>query len=369
MVRLSSLIETGESIKNGLKFVPVPRGIIRTYSLYSLADRDAYFNWKELALRFLQLYSPGDAPRFTEYSVKFEDCYQPSYVSNMIGILRACEALPSEKMYEAESANDRESEIEKVIGLEQTYTIERDMSGVNSSQAIDAFHFWHAEACVLFDKWFYPSDEDFSKFQSIDGGGNGYTLNNEYNRIYSPYRKLMSRLEEGRDIKSVHQSRPSTRPMAKEGTPSKKLSIFISYSHSDKRWLEKLKKQLKVLLKYSESIEYWEDTKLRGGDKWKEEITAAIEKANVAILLVSTDFLASDFISNDELPPILRKAQEEGTCILPLIVAPCEYEISELGDFQAVNSPDKTLADLGKDEAAIERVFLELNKCIKGLLV
>ena len=60
--------------------------------------------------------------------------------------------------------------------------------------------------------------------------------------------------------------------------------------------------------------------KLKGGDKWREEITKAIDKANVAILLVSTAFLASDFISSDELPPILRKAQDEGTIVLPLIV-------------------------------------------------
>lgn len=368
MVRLSSLIEIGESIKNGLSYVPPAHGIIRVYSLYRLADQDAYYNWKELVLRFLHSYSQGEVQRFMDYSVKFEECYLPSYISNMIGILRACEALPSERMIEVESINARESEMEKVNGFEQNYLVDIELSGDNSSRAIDSFHNWHAAACVLFDKWFYPSDEDFSKFQNIDGGGNGYVLKNEYNRIYTPYRKLMSRLEEGRDIKQVHQSRPTVRALSQEGVVSNKLNIFISYSHSDKRWLEKLKKHLKVLTKYSESIKYWEDTKLRGGDNWRDEITAAITKANVAILLVSTDFLASDFIASDELPPILRKAQDEGTCILPIIVAPCEYEISELGGFQAVNSPDKTLADLRNDDAAIERVFLELNSRLKSLL-
>lgn len=124
---------------------------------------------------------------------------------------------------------------------------------------------------------------------------------------------------------------------------------------------------LKALSKIYD-VEYWEDTKLRGGDKWREEITNAIQKTNVAILLVSTAFLASDFITSDELPPILRKAEEEGTRVLPLIVAPCEFEDSELGDFQAINNLDKTLADMGNDNAAIDRVFLELNRNIKSLL-
>ena len=149
---------------------------------------------------------------------------------------------------------------------------------------------------------------------------------------------------------------------------SKKINIFISYAHSDKKWLERLQKHLKVLSKYFESVDYWDDTKIKGGDKWKKEIENAIKKANVAILLVSTDFLSSDFISTDELPPLLRKAEEEGTRILPLIVSPCAFTMSEISDFQAVNNPEKTLADMASDEAAVERVYLELIKNIQELL-
>ena len=368
MIKLASLIENGEDIKKGLTFVPAPRGVLRPYSVYSLADQDAYYNWKELVLKFLRIYSPSDVQRFTEYTTQFEDNYLPKYFSGMVGILRACDELPSEKINEEEVVSARETDVEKVKQFERSYLNDREIYGENSSQAVNSFFGWHAEASVLFDKWIYPSEEDLTIFQTIDGGGNGFVLSNEYNRIYTSYRKLMSRIEEGRNIKLALSPRSIERTAPKEVGIGKKLNIFISYSHSDKRWLDRLKKHLKVLTKYSESIEYWEDTKLRGGDKWRDEITAAIKKANVAILLVSTDFLASDFITNDELPPILRKAQDDGTCILPLIVAPCEYEISELGDFQAVNSPDKTLADFGDNEAAIERVFLEFNKSLRVLL-
>lgn len=123
-----------------------------------------------------------------------------------------------------------------------------------------------------------------------------------------------------------------------------------------------------MLSRYFDNIEYWDDTKIKGGDKWKKEIEDAIKKANVAILLISTDFLSSDFISTDELPPLLRKAEEEGTRILPLIVSPCAFTLSEISDFQAINNPEKTLADMGSDEAAIERTYLELVKSIKDLI-
>jgi hypothetical protein len=214
----------------------------------------------------------------------------------------------------------------------------------------------------------YPTDEDWVKFRNINAGQNGFGLSTEYDKIYSPYQKLMSRLKDGRDIKRPPHARALVKNRDGKGDPQNKINIFISYSHADSQWLELLKTHLKALKKYYENIEFWEDTKLRGGDKWREEITKAIDNANVAILLVSTDFLASDFITSDELPPILRKAEEEGTRILPLIIAPCEYEDSELGDFQAINSPDRTLADLGNDKAAIDRVYLDLNKEIKSLV-
>ena len=362
---IKDLINQGKSIKTTIRYVPAPEGVIRTYEVYRPEDMDGYFRWKEISIRFLQLYSPADHERFVKYSVEFEKHFKPRYISNMIGVLEACEAIPSERMNQMNDTQERNEEMNRVQELEKIYVRMAEESTIHKSGT--AFHDWHAAACVLFDKWFYPSEEDWVKFQSIDGDGNGYVLSREYDRIYSSYKKLMARLEDGRGLKSSVHSQDVAQTF-KRLSQANKLSIFISYAHADEKWLERLKKHLKVLSKYSDSIEYWEDTRLRGGDKWREEITDAISKANVAILLISTDFLASDFITSDELPPILRKAQEDGTRILPLIVSPCSFELSELSEFQAINSPDRTLADIGNDEAAIERVYLELVKTIQGLL-
>lgn len=369
-MNIRELIEEGHDIQKGLKYVYPGDYVIRTYDVYELSDDNEYYKWKECAIRFLQLYSPNDIERFIKYSEDFEKHhYIPRYISNMIGVLEACEALPSEKITLLNEAQERNNEIAKVEELEQDYLNYRKVGSakVNSPAASDAFRKWHASASVLFDKWVYPTDEDWVKFQSIDVGGNGISLSIEYGTIYTPYKKLMAKLKDGRGLKGMYagkQAERSSRRVVSGG----RVNIFISYSHADEKWLGRLKKHLKVLAKYSGNIEYWEDTKLRGGDKWREEITKAIGNANVAVLLVSTDFLASDFISSDELPPILRKAEEDGTRILSLIVSPCEFIDSELGEFQAINDPERTLADLGTDEAAIDRVFLELNKNIKGLI-
>lgn len=367
---IEDLIKQGKAIEQGLTYEHSPEGVMRLYDVYRLADIDDYFRWKEHSIRFLHLYYPTDQQRFVKYSEDFEKHhFLPCFISNMVGVLDACAALPSEKMEQLKETQNREEEIGTVEELEQEYLSYRNKGNaiINTMNASNAFRAWHASACILFDKWFYSTDEDLIKFQDIDAGGNGFSLSSEYGRIYSPYMKLMARLKDNRNLKGPSISKQSIHSLKKpEGNG--KVNIFISYSHADEKWLKLLQKNLKVLAKYSGKIEYWVDTNLRGGDKWREEITKAIEAANVAILLVSTDFLASDFITSDELPPILRKAEEDGTRVLPLIVSPCEFVDSELGEFQAINDPERTLADLGNDEAAVSRVFLELNKNIKGLL-
>src|SRR5579871_4005742 len=118
-------------------------------------------------------------------------------------------------------------------------------------------------------------------------------------------------------------------------SPSVRNGAFISYSHRDKEYLERLR----VHLRYFEragALNIWDDTRIIVGSKWREEIKRAIGSARVAILLISADFLASDFIAENELPPLLAAAQEEGAVIIPTILKHCAFEDSELSQFQAV---------------------------------
>ncbi len=59
-------------------------------------------------------------------------------------------------------------------------------------------------------------------------------------------------------------------------------------------------------------LKFIEPTKIKAGDKWKEKIERALEKSAIAILLISADFLASDFIVDNELPPLLKSAEGKG---------------------------------------------------------
>ncbi len=152
----------------------------------------------------------------------------------------------------------------------------------------------------------------------------------------------------------------------KKETIMNKKKIFISYAHVDEKFHNRLMTHLSVLKKYIGGFEEWSDKKIHAGQHWKEEIEKALNEANIAILLVSTDFLASDFIKNNELPPILRKAEAENTTVLCLLVEPSLFLKSELAEFQAINKPEMTLADMTKP--AQERVFLELMDEIERII-
>jgi hypothetical protein len=138
--------------------------------------------------------------------------------------------------------------------------------------------------------------------------------------------------------------------------------VFISYSHKDKRWLDQLQVFLKPMER-SGNIDRWDDTNLKAGQKWRDEIQKAVESAKVAVLLVSANFLASDFISNDELPPLLSAAEKGGAVVLPVLISPCDLPES-LSQFQAVNDPQKTLVDMKKGER--DRVWLKVVKSIES---
>ena len=352
---LHQLINEGRSIEQGLTYVPAAG--IRSFAVYRLASEDDYYSWKEKSIRFLYMNFPKDRERFIQYSNDFEhNHYLVRYISNMIGVLEACKEFPSEKTSIITKLEYIEEDIVMVESLEQNYLSHAD----KPHESIAAFHNWHAAACILFDKWLYPTDDDLIQFRSVDGSGNEYVLKNEFDRVYSSYKVLIARLKEGRNLRKPVGFKTNQPPKTEN-----KINVFISYSHSDIKWLTRLKKHLDALTKYFDNIDCWVDTKLRGGDKWREKITDAIDNSNVAILLVSADFLASDFITANELPPILKNAEEKGTRVIPLIVSPCAFEYSPISEFQAINSPDKTLEDLATNKAATERIFLELIKTIQ----
>ena len=149
-------------------------------------------------------------------------------------------------------------------------------------------------------------------------------------------------------------------------SPTCRTNVFISYSHRDKKWLDRLQVHLKPLEREGR-LDRWDDTRIKPGVTWREEIKNAIAAAKVAVLLISADFLASDFIATDELPPLLAAAQQERVKILPVIVAPSLFtRTPSLAPFQTVNPPDQPLAGLQPVEQ--ENLLVKVAEAIMDAL-
>ncbi len=144
-------------------------------------------------------------------------------------------------------------------------------------------------------------------------------------------------------------------------------SLFISYARNDKKWLDLLQVHLSVLERNYELI-IWDDTKIRPGSNWRKEIKKAMGSAKVALLLISPHFLASDFIAEEELPPLLAAAEEEGALIFPLIISYCMFEdMPSLSKFQAVNPVSLPLINMKEGER--DELFLRVTQEVKAALI
>lgn len=101
--------------------------------------------------------------------------------------------------------------------------------------------------------------------------------------------------------------------------------IFISYSHKDEDWKNRLLTHLKVLEKEGYCI-LWDDRKIQTGDDWYPEIENALNRVSVAVMLITADFLTSNFIRKKEIPRLIERRQNEGLRLIPIIVKPCPWQ-------------------------------------------
>jgi len=141
-------------------------------------------------------------------------------------------------------------------------------------------------------------------------------------------------------------------------------TVFLCYCHRDVRFMERFEVHIKPQT-YRSNIDVWVDTKIRGGQDWRSEIEKALKRAKIAVLLISADFLASDFITKYELPTLLDKAKTDGTVILSVYLSHCYHDPFKLSRFQFINPLDQPLSGLNKHRK--EHYWTDLTRRIREL--
>lgn len=102
-------------------------------------------------------------------------------------------------------------------------------------------------------------------------------------------------------------------------------TVFISSSRVDAGWKALLLKQLYVLREEG-LINIWEDRHVEPGADWHRDIQEAIKSASAAVLIITANFLTSEYILNVEVPALLGRRKADGLPIFPLIAEPCAWE-------------------------------------------
>jgi hypothetical protein len=112
--------------------------------------------------------------------------------------------------------------------------------------------------------------------------------------------------------------------------PAIPISIFYSYAHEDTRHQQKIAKQLSVL-KRQNHITAFSKRDILPGQEWKNEISQKLKTADIILLLVSADFIDSDYCYTEEMTLALQRHRAKEARVIPIILSPCEWKESPLG--------------------------------------
>ncbi len=134
--------------------------------------------------------------------------------------------------------------------------------------------------------------------------------------------------------------------------------VFLSYSHQDEVWKERLASHLAVLAEEG-LLAVWDDRRIGAGDDWEAEIRRAMGEAHVAILLISKDFLTSPFVLGTEIPLLLQRRSKEGVRLIPIVLHSCMWkEVPWLAKLQMRPRDGTPLASFHGDRVDKELVAI-----------
>jgi hypothetical protein len=147
---------------------------------------------------------------------------------------------------------------------------------------------------------------------------------------------------------------------------AKPVSLFYSYSHQDERLRVKLQRAL-VVLRRNGLIAEWHDRNIDAGDDWAKAIDRNLATADIILLLVSADFLASDYCWGEEMTKSLQRHERRETRVIPVILRPCRWMETPLKDMQAVPTNAKPVTPWANEDEAFDDVAAKITRVVREI--
>jgi internalin A len=156
------------------------------------------------------------------------------------------------------------------------------------------------------------------------------------------------------EVESAESNQPKENP----------LPLFICYAHADEQVVKQLKPNLTVLARRG-YIAPWRDTDLVPGEEWDETIKGRLSAAAVVLFMVSTPFLASEYITNEERPLAMQLAKEKKAVVVPVLLSVCTWEEEDFAKLENLPFKGKVVSSYNPRGKAWTLVEKGLMKAVK----
>jgi|GEM_PF-1715546 len=144
------------------------------------------------------------------------------------------------------------------------------------------------------------------------------------------------------------------------------IEVFFSYAHEDEELCKKLEKHLRVLKRLG-TINIWHDRHINAGSEWKREIEKHLNTAQIILLLVSSDFMASDYCYNVEMKRAIERHKRGEARVIPIILRPAHWEGTPLRQLQALPINGMPITNWDHQDKAFSQIAQEIKKVVQKL--
>src|SRR2546423_7329297 len=132
-------------------------------------------------------------------------------------------------------------------------------------------------------------------------------------------------------------------------------SLFYSYAHEDELLRQHLETHLSLLRRQG-LISEWHDRRIAAGTEWKQEIDRHLEMASIILLLISPDFLASDYCYDIEMQRALERHQRGEARVIPIVLRPVDWHTAPFGHLQSLPRDGKPVTEWDNRDAAFRDI-------------
>jgi TIR domain len=136
--------------------------------------------------------------------------------------------------------------------------------------------------------------------------------------------------------------------------PARVIKIFYCYAHEDRALRDELEKHLSPLKRLGRITE-WYDRDIQAGAAWEREIAAQLDSADIVLLLVSSDFMYSDYCYSREMQRALERHKRREAYVIPILLRPVDWDETPISQLQMVPADRRPVTQWpDRDEAFLD---------------